>query len=428
MSEVLKEMTPEGFRAATNDARLVVLYPRNRYRDAYLAKYLKEPKSGFYYYSLQTSDRNLRRFLINLVNDLKAITGTFGENVSAALTSKAKVSDLAIAFTDDLNNLSSDPFVILLDQYDRLPEKDETKRFMNALVDLIPPQCQVVINARERAYMPWFDLVSTERAAVLGASYVPERATFIDDIPQGEEPQIDVFALGSGHVLVNGTPVMQWDGELPRNLFFFFVDRQNVTRDEIFDAFWPTLSVKEATNVFHVTKRKVNERLGYDLTQYNSGLYNYNEQVQVYYDVTAFSDVVESAVDANEKKQAKLWNEAAELYKSPFLHRLNMEWATLRRRELKTQHAQVVIGLGRLSQAKGDIDTALNYYHDALTDTPEREDVHRQIMELYHQQGRQDDAAAQYQNLETILMRSLGITPSAETTNLFKLITGDDSD
>ena len=39
-----------------------------------------------------------------------------------------------------------------------------------------------------------------------------------------------------------------------------------VTRDEIFETFWPGLPTKEATNVFHVTKRKISERLGYELT------------------------------------------------------------------------------------------------------------------------------------------------------------------
>lgn len=320
----LAELTPEGFRQATNNSRLVVLYPRNRYRDAYLSKYLKDPDSGFYYYALQTSDRNLRRFLMNLVSDLKAITGDFGESISAALSAKAKAPDLAVALSEDLNGLSSEPFVLLFDQYDRLPEKDETKKFMNTLVDKIPPQCQIVTNAREQAYMPWFDLVSGGRAAVLGAEYVPEEPAFQIELPTSDQPQIEIFALGSGHALVNGVPVTQWDGELPRNLFFFFVDRQNVSRDEIFDAFWPVLSVKEATNVFHVTKRKVNERLGNDLTQYASGSYSYNDQVSVYYDVADFTQAVEDG----DKKRAR------QLYRAPFLHRLNMEWTVARREEL----------------------------------------------------------------------------------------------
>ena len=46
------------------------------------------------------------------------------------------------------------------------------------------------------------------------------------------------------------------------------------TRDDIFNTFWPSLSIKEATNVFHVTKRKVNEILGFE-TRYRVDNYAY---------------------------------------------------------------------------------------------------------------------------------------------------------
>lgn len=421
-AEELVQKGPKGFRQATGGARLVVLYPRNRYRNAFLSRYLSVPNSGYYYYALQTSDRNLRKFLVNLVEDLNALTGHFGSHVRAALAAKAKAPELAEALCGDLNELSSDPFAILFDQYDRLPEKDETKRFMEALVECIPSQCQVVINAREQAYMPWFDLVSAQKAAVLGAEYVPEAGAFEVETP--ETPRVAAYSLGSGHALVNGAPVTQWDGELPRNLFFFFMDHPLVTRDEIFDAFWPTLSVKEATNVFHVTKRKINERLGYDLTQYSGGFYSHSEDLDIYYDVAEFTKLIEQAMAAEGKAQIDLWQKAVALYRAPFLHRLDMDWTKARRKELQQQHAQALIGLGRNSQAKGDINKALSYYNRALSETPEREDIHRQVMELYHQQGKVEEAVAQYQKLEKALRETLGILPSPETVSLFEKIKG----
>ena len=110
------------------------------------------------------------------------------------------------------------------------------------------------------------------------------------------------------------------------------MDHPLVTRDQIFDVFWPTLSVKEATNVFHVTKRKINERLGYDLTQYASGFYSHNERVQNYYDVAAFTTSIEDAMMADEREEARHWQQAVDLYRAPFLHKLDMDWAIERRR------------------------------------------------------------------------------------------------
>ncbi len=421
-AEELVHKGPLAIRTETGDSPLVVLYPRNRYRNAYLQRYLREPDTGLYYYALQTTDRNLRKFLNNFIEDMDATTDGFGSHLRAALTAKGKAPELAAAMGEDLRELSSEPFTLLLDQYDRLPEKDETKRFMEALVEHIPEHCQIIINAREQAYLPWFDLVSEKKATVLGAEYVPEEAGPPEEPP--EVPRVEVYSLGRGYTLVNGAPVTHWDGELPKNLFFFFMDHPLVTRDEIFDVFWPTLSVKEATNVFHVTKRKINERLGYDLTQYASGFYSHSDKIDIYYDVASFSKAIEEAMMADESAQITHWTQAVRLYRAPFLHRLDMAWAAERRKELRAQHAQALIGLGRIMQSQNKIDAALENYSKALRETPELEDIHRQVMELYYQQGKTAEAIRQYERLERSLRETLNIAPLPETTNLYKLITG----
>src|SRR6185295_16856224 len=110
-----------------------------------------------------------------------------------------------------------------------------------------------------------------------------------------ERPHIEVYAFGSGVVRVNGLPVDTWDGPLPRNLFYYFVDHPMVTRDEIFETFWPDLNTKEATNVFHVTKRKISERLGFDLTTYAGGFYYHSTKINLQYDVAVFDALIEEA-------------------------------------------------------------------------------------------------------------------------------------
>jgi len=173
-AERLIQEGPLALKKETGGSPLVVLYPRNRYRNAYLSRYLREPDCGLYYYALQTTDRNLRKFLNNLIEDLDASTDGFGDNLRAAIAAKARAQDLAAAFSEDLCALSSEPFTLLLDQYDRLPEKEDTKRFMEALIEHMPAHGQIIINAREQAYLPWFDLVSEQKATVLGAEFVPE--------------------------------------------------------------------------------------------------------------------------------------------------------------------------------------------------------------------------------------------------------------
>src|SRR5690606_6778276 len=92
---------------------------------------------------------------------------------------------------------------------------------------------------------------------------------------------LEVRALGTGRVLRDGKSVDNWDGLLPRSLFFYLVDKGMTTRNDIFNTFWPNLSVREATNVFHVTKRKISEVLGTDLTVYWSGFYHISPDIEL---------------------------------------------------------------------------------------------------------------------------------------------------
>ena len=65
---------------------------------------------------------------------------------------------------------------------------------------------------------------------------------------------------------------------------------------------------------------------------------------------------------------------------------------------------------------------ALGFFVRALKEIPEREDVHREVMNIYTEAGMYQDAIEQYQTLAKILDRTLGVTPSRETRTLHDLI------
>ncbi len=245
------------------------------------------------------------------------------------------------------------------------------------------------------------------------------------------KPQLEVHAFGRGHTLVNGLPVTNWDGALPRNLFFFFMDHPLVTRDEIFETFWPELSVKDATNVFHVTKRKITERLSmkvsetgnYELTHYNSGFYMPSDKIVRHYDVADFQEAVDkSQVASSEKEEVALLSRAIDIYKAPFLQTVEMKWVVERRLQLRQLYAQALIGMGRIYKRRSEDQRAIGFFTRALKETPEREDIHRQVMGLYQNMDLLDDAVIQYRKLEQILGDTLKIAPSRETRELYETI------
>ena len=418
----------DSFRQRSAGKKLVLLYPWTNYRNLFLAYFLANASEGFLYYRLKEEEAALDQWLAALLAEFQSVLGDFGQHLQTALSSK-NPDTLAAALAADLESYSDQPLILFLDELDRAKMDTNFEQFMRSLINLLPANAQVAVSSRLLSYQPWYDMVVSSEAIVLGTAQRRDDMMFtVENTPK---PQLEVYAFGRGHALVNGRPITNWDGALPRNLFFFFMDHPLVTRDEIFETFWQNLSVKDATNVFHVTKRKITERLSmkvtgdanYELTQYNSGFYMPSDKLVRHYDVSDFQEAMDKAlVASSDKEEAALLTRAIDLYKGSFLQTIKMDWVEERRKVLRDLYTQALIGMGRIHQRQGDEHRALGFFTRALKETPEREDIHRQVMELYQAQGLLDDAIIQYRKLEQVLRETLKIAPSRETRDLYEQI------
>jgi len=369
------------------------------------------------YYGLGEGDNTLTNWLTNLTNN-DAFPSTFGDQTRAALERNAAPEALADALGADLASLRRQPYMLLLDMFDHLDTSQATDRFFRALADTIPDHAQIVINARLLDLQPWDDLYQAGKLGIVGNEEAVEGGIYGDEKQLG---QLEVLALSGGHVYIDGRPVTRWDGSLPRHLFYYFVDHPMVTRDEVFEVFWPNMPVKEATNVFHVTKRKISERLGYELTNYSSGFYIPSVRLTVHYDVREFEGCVQEAIEDENNAPAN-WYRAIQLYRSEFLPYIQMPWVAERRDQLKNRYAQALIGLGRYHRGLKELGPALGYLLRALREKPDWEDVHQDVMSIYFQQGNIDAAVNQYQQLERTLDDMFNIKPSKQTRQLYEVI------
>ncbi len=243
-----------------------------------------------------------------------------------------------------------------------------------------------------------------------------ETALLLPDYTRRDDKQalLEVRALGGGQVFVNGKEITDWDGALPRALFFYLVDQGMVTRSSIFDAFWPNLSIRDATNVFHVTKRKISEVLGLDLTVYWSGYYRISSQIELSYDVAQFSELAQDSAVAAPPRTEALLRRALRLYRNHFMMTLDgtLPWVRKRREELTNTYADSLISLAKLVETRGHKQEALGLYLRAAAIYPHREDVAGSIMTLYHKLNMPDDALHIYDSLDSELMTRLGISPA----------------
>jgi DNA-binding SARP family transcriptional activator len=236
---------------------------------------------------------------------------------------------------------------------------------------------------------------------------------------------LEVRSFGAGHVLLNGQNVDSWDGVLPRSLFFFLVDQGMTTRNQIFETFWPHLSTREATNVFHVTKRKISEVLGTDLTAYVSGFYRISPNIELSYDAALFTETIQSSAVLSSEEAVDLLRRAIALYKGPFLTSLPLEWVKSRRGELLQMYGEALVALAKTCEDAGDIHESLGLYLRAILTNRQREDLAANAMRLYHGLRMHNDALVIYERLCEELETKLHMQPAPFIQELAAAIRSD---
>ncbi len=227
---------------------------------------------------------------------------------------------------------------------------------------------------------------------------------------------LEVRAFGEGRVHLNGKQILNWDGALPRALFFYLVDRGMATRAEIFETFWPNLTTREATNVFHVTKRKISEVLGVELTVYGSSFYHISPKIQLSYDVALFNELMQdSDLDAGEGEKLR---QAVALYRGDYLNSASLAWVVNRRVSLRQANCDALVMLGKIHENKSQPREALGLLLRASSLTPEREDIALSVMRLYRDLDMRDSARIVYQRLAKALRDQLNVAPSPQVQQL----------
>ncbi|GAB4468784.1 MAG: hypothetical protein Kow00124_03330 [Anaerolineae bacterium] len=403
--------------------KLLLIHPGSRYRTLLIAALLADPPCDLFYYSLGLEDVGLDQFLTGLAQGLAAQNPIFGRYLERLRhTAPGDITRLAAALAEDLHDLDNRDYLLILDEYDRADAIPEIHTFVETLLDYMPAQCHLLINSRTLPRLPWVSLIARGQAVVLRDAHVLNSGFYPEH--SAENPTVEVYALGPGHVLVNGERITDWAGHLPRLILFFVLDRPLATRAEICQAFWPELPIDQAVNVFHVTKRRLHKTLGFDALVHEDGHYRLNPAANLRYDVLEFVSNLVEARNAVGAQAAAFWQEAVNLYRGSFLQGYDEPWILQRRADFRQGYLEALTGLAHFREHEGQIEVALGHYLRAVAEAPDREDLHREVIRLYGRLGRRDDAVEHYQQLEADLKERYGDTPSAETRRVFKEATG----
>lgn len=399
--------------------RLLLIHPGSRYRTLLIAALINDPPCRIYFYGLGVEDANLPQFLAGLSHDLADQEPLFGRHINEIRQQTGAVDELARALARDLAELSDEHYLLILDDYDFADDAQDIQTFVEALLGHLPEQCHVLINSRTLPRLYWMALVARHQAVVLRDSQMLTGAVYANH--PGDAPSFEIHSLGPGHVLVNGQPIKDWEGLLPRLLFFFVLDHPMATRSDICQALWPELPMDQAVNVFHVTKRRLHKVLGFDVLMHEGNFYQISPEIDVEYDVLDFVEALVAGRSAAEAEAAAAaWQHAIDRYRGMYLQGNDAPWIAARRDDFRQGYLEALTELARIQAGIGEFEHALGLYLRAVSEYPNREDIHREVIRLYGRLGRRSEAAEHYHKLERSMREQFGIAPSPETQAVYQ--------
>ena len=198
----------------------------------------------------------------------------------------------------------------------------------------------------------------------------------------------------------------------------------------LIDTFWADSELDAIEKNFHPTishiRKALNSRQTFkqNFLVFRDGAYQLNPELSYSIDTEEFENLILGAEKAKRENDAETFRanfEAAhQLYRGEFMAGVYDDWAEERRAYYSEQILRVLNGLAKLSFKEKEWSKALKFSNEILQIDPYREDVHRLIMKIYAAQGKTAKVKEQFETLQELLKKELGVLPAAETRKIFQ--------
>jgi DNA-binding SARP family transcriptional activator len=227
-----------------------------------------------------------------------------------------------------------------------------------------------------------------------------------------------VRLLGSPRIERDGSPVALDTRKAIALVAYLAMAQRPIAREEIATLLWPESEHGRARAALRRTLSALTSALdGRGLIVEGDTLAV--DHASAWIDVDVFHRLV-NAAEVGELR------EGVELYRGDFLAGFGLrdsvefdEWQLGAAQELRRDLATA---LERLSEALAatDVDAALGYARRLVALDPLHEAAHRSLIRLHAEKGDRAAAVRQYRECVTLLERELGVSPDAETTELYE--------
>jgi LuxR family maltose regulon positive regulatory protein len=241
-------------------------------------------------------------------------------------------------------------------------------------------------------------------------------------------PRLSIYALGNSQVKIDGKPVTNptWiNQKRARELFFLLLSHphKGMTRDEIGVILWPDSSTEQLRLQFRNTIYYLRYALGQDVIINSERRYLFNTDIDFSYDVQDFERKIIQAEQAETPaKKIELLKEAIQLYQGEYFPEGDGDWVMTDRSRLIQMHEHALLTLAQLHLEQKEPQTALQHCQTILAENHCMESAHRLAMQAYAALGNRSGVVNQYELCKQHLNDELGLEPSVETEDLYKLI------
>ena len=205
-------------------------------------------------------------------------------------------------------------------------------------------------------------------------------------------------------------------------LAYLAIERITHSRDSIATLLWPEFNQSRARANLRRTLSALNKSPVRDWLQSDRDTITLHLEERDQVDVVAFSQLLANG-------SIEDLEQAVALYQADFLANFYVPdselfeiWATTQREQLRRQALEALSQLSDYYLDHNAFSRAEQVARRQLSLDPLHEPAYRQLMQVYAQTGRQAEALRQYQLCVQTLLDELDVTPSQETTALYKHI------
>ncbi|GAB2507515.1 AfsR/SARP family transcriptional regulator [Lysobacter humi (ex Lee et al. 2017)] len=208
---------------------------------------------------------------------------------------------------------------------------------------------------------------------------------------------------------------------------------RSFSRSELLASLWPDPGASASTGSFNTALWRLRRLLetpplahGTLITSDRRGAIAMCPHTDVWLDVTEFDRLVSPALARAPERltedDADALERGVRLYKADLLVELSDDWALRARERYRRGFLNALYRLMQIATLRRQYLEGIGHAQRILDHDPLREDVHRDLMQLYVASGQRALALRQFECCRELLRRELAIQPMRETQALYRRI------